>query len=154
MDLNKVMLMGNVGQDPEYHQMHNNKRLCKFSMATSRKWKDKQSGESKEDTSWHNIVVFNQYLVDVVEKWVVKGTRIYIEGEIKTRSYEKDGERKYITEIIIPQVKGEIMIVARGKGWKDNSQQPTEQRSEAGGPRPISEYTPQRQEDYDDDIPF
>ncbi len=154
MDLNKVMLIGNVGGDPIFHNMGDDKRLAKFSVATSRKWKDKRSGEQREDTAWHNIVVFNPYLVKVVDDWIAKGTRIYLEGEIKTRSYEKDGEKKYITEIIIPQVKGEIMIIARGKGWKDDrTPEAAGTRSEAGGPRPIGDYTPP-QDDYDDDIPF
>ena len=157
MDLNKVMLIGNVGGDPTYHQMGSEKNLAKFSVATSRKWKDKKSGEQREDTAWHNIVVFNPYLVKVVEDWIIKGTRVYIEGEIKTRSYDKDGEKKYITEIII-SIKGEIMIVARGKGWRDD-RTPADAgtRSGAGGPRPASESMPPMRpqpDDYDDDIPF
>ena len=120
IDINKVTLMGHVGQEPTYHAMQSGTELCKFSVATSRKWKDKSSGERKDDTSWHSIVVFNPYLVDICRAWLQKGTRVYLEGELKTRTYEKDGEKKYITEVIVPQVKGELFIIEKGKGWNVN----------------------------------
>jgi len=141
VDLNKVMLIGNVGQDPTFHKMTGDAQLAKFSVATSRKWKDKATGDKKEETSWHNIVVFSPYIVALVEKMVQKGTRVYVEGELKTRTYMKDDEKKYITEIILPQVKGELMIIARGKGWKDEGATPD---------RPAPTVDP----GFDDDIPF
>lgn len=145
MDLNRAIVMGHVGREPTYHHMRNTDgQLCKFSVATSRKWKDKASGEQKEETQWHNIVIFNKYLVDLCERFVQKGTRVYIEGEIKTRKYVKDDIDHYITEIAVPQVKGELIIVEKGKGWGDktSSSQPTDY---AKPPSP---------DDYDDDIPF
>jgi single-strand DNA-binding protein len=145
MDINKVTLMGHVGQEPTFHKMANSD-LAKFSMATSRKWKDKATGEKKEETSWHNIVVFNPYLVDVVRNWIQKGSRVYIEGELKTRSYDKEGVKKYITEIIIPQVKGELFVIEKGKGW-DTNETPGAERKRGSGSN-----APQRFED--DDIPF
>ena len=148
MDLNKVMLIGNVGADPEYHQMSGDKELARFSLATSRKWK--KDGQQHEDTSWHNIVVFNPYLIDkVIKKFVQKGTRLYLEGEIKTRSYEKDGNKQFITEIIVPQIRGEMMVIARGKGWDDSDSNPADRPSS-----PTYEPSSQQPEDYDDDIPF
>lgn len=147
MDLNKVMLIGNVGADPEYHDMGNDKQLARFSLATSRKWK--KGGELHEDVSWHNVVVFNPYLLDVVKKFVQKGTRLYLEGETKTRSYEKDGAKQYITEVIVPQVRGEIMVIARGKGWDDSNSNPADRPSQ-----PASGSSSPPLDDYDDDIPF
>ena len=160
MDINKAVIMGYVGGEPTYHTMQSSgTELCKFSVATSRRWRDKNSGKQKEDTSWHNIVVFNKYLVDICQKFVQKGTRIYIEGEIKTRTYEKDGEKKYITEIIVPQVKGELFVIEKGKGW-DVNETPGAERSRggrAGAPTPAAaamDEALKRGDDFDDDIPF
>jgi len=131
--------------------------LCKFSIATSRRWKDKQTGAKKEDTSWHNIVVFNPYLVQVCNNWLQKGTRVYIEGELKTRSYEKDGEKKWITEVIVPQVKGELFVIEKGKGW-DVNETPGSERgrgSGSGGMQPAGAAARSATGgDFDDDIPF
>ena len=156
MDLNKVMLLGNVGKDPEYHHMKvGDNEMCKFSVATTRRWKDKNTGETKEDTSWHNIVVFNPYLVaNVCRPMIQKGTRVYVEGEIKTRSYEKDGERKWITEIIIAQVKGEIMVEAKGKGWDVNETPGSERRGSSGQQSAAELAQRALDNEFDDDIPF
>lgn len=136
------MLIGNVGRAPTFHKMQNDKELCKFTLATTRKWR--QNGELQEDTAWHNVVVFNPYLVEIAKKMIDKGTRVFVEGETKTRSYEKDGVKQYINEIIIPQVKGDLWCISGAKGWDDNKQP---------GPSatPDSPYT-----DVDelDDIPF
>ena len=158
MDLNKVTLMGHVGQEPTYHMMGSGTNLCKFSIATSRKWKDKNSGERKEDTSWHNIVVFNPYLVTICENWLAKGTRVYIEGELKTRTYDKDGEKKYITEVVVPQVKGELFVIEKGKGWKTNETPGSERGRGGGSGGPVQAGQAvdvgNRGGDFDDDIPF
>lgn len=155
MDLNRVMLMGNIGQEPTYHQMNAGGELCKFSVATTRRWKDKNSGEKKEDTSWHNIVVFNPYLVKICQTWLQKGTRVYIEGELKTRHYDKDGEKKYITEVIVPQIKGELFVIAKGKGW-DVNETPGAERTGPGttGGGFQTPKGPTPPDDFDDDIPF
>ena len=164
MDLNKVMLMGHVGQEPTFHQMSSGGDLAKFSIATPRRWKDKVTGQKKEDTSWHNIVVFSPFLVEIVHNWIQKGTRVYIEGEIKTRSYEKDSEKKWITEIIIPQIKGELFVIEKGKGWDTNETPGSERRrgSDSGGPQQAGTaakvapwvYPLRAAGDFDDDIPF
>ena len=160
MDLNKVMLMGYIGQEPTYHVMGSGDDLCKFSIATSRKWRDKKTGERREDTSWHNIVVFNPYLVDICHKFLQKGTRVYIEGELKTRTYEKDDIKRYITEVIVPQVKGELFVIEKGKGW-DTNETPGSQRRRGEGsgglkPFPVESLGDalQRGSEFDDDIPF
>jgi single-strand DNA-binding protein len=159
MDLNKITLMGHLGKDPEFHAMGTGGELCKFSVATTRKWKDKNTGERKEDTAWHNVVVFNSYLVDICRSWLQKGTRVYIEGEIKTRSYEKDGEKKWITEIIVPQIKGELFVIEKGKGWNVNETPGAERgrySSGSGGPKQAGAAAQSAVggDDYDDDIPF
>lgn len=160
MDLNKVVIMGHIGQEPTYHAMQSGTDLCKFSVATSRRWKNKQTGEKQEDTSWHNIVVFNPYLVDICRSWLQKGTQVYLEGELKTRTYDKDGEKKYITEVIVPQVKGELFVISKGKGW-DVNETPGSERSRSsssGGPRQMGEAVSQGMKkggnEFDDDIPF
>ena len=158
MDLNKAILMGHLGRDPEFFAMQQGGELCKFSVATTRKWKDKNSGQIHEDVAWHNVVVFNPFLVDKVCKpWLAKGTRVYLEGEIKTRSYEKDGEKKYITEITIPQVKGELFVIEKGKGWNVNETPGAERGRGGTGQQHAGAAAAAalgRGEEYDDDIPF
>jgi len=138
--------MGHVGMDPTFHQTRAGLQMAKFSVATSRKWTDKETQEKREDTSWHNIVIFNKYLVKLTEQFVQKGTKVYLEGESKTRKYMKDDIERYITEIIIPQVKGELIIIARGKGWSDD-------RPAASQPA-ADMHMRATDEGYDDDIPF
>ncbi len=142
MDLNKVMLIGNVGADPEFHDMKGGGELAKFSVATTRKWR--KDGQLNEDTSWHNIVVFNPYVIKAVRDFVRKGTRVYIEGEIKKRSYEKDGVTQWITEIIVPQIRGDMILLGKSRG-----------ESQSSGEGRATSSTPQHSsDDFDDDIPF
>ncbi len=102
--LNKQILMGNLGQDPEVINFENGGKIVRLSVATSLKWKDKQTGEQKSDTQWHNVVA-NGGLADVCEKYLKKGSKVYIEGYTKHRSYEKDGVRKHITEVKLQELK-------------------------------------------------
>jgi len=100
--VNKVILLGNLGRDPDIRSMQSGKKMASFSIATSKKWKDRSTQEQKESTSWHNIVVFNEGLVDVIEKYVKKGSKIYVEGELSTRKYQdKDGNDRYTTEVVL-----------------------------------------------------
>ena len=100
--VNKVILLGNLGRDPEIRSMQSGNKMASFSIATSKRWKDKNTQEQKEKTSWHNIVVFGDGLVDIVEKYVKKGSKIYVEGELQTRKWQdKDGNDKYTTEVIL-----------------------------------------------------
>ena len=140
MDLNRLTIIGNVGADPEFHTLQNSgKEMCRFSVATTRRWRDKSSGETKEDTTWHQVVVFNEYLVGVVREYVRKGTKLYVEGESKTRSYYSNDEKKYITELVVPQIVGNIIVLgARGRG----------------GDAPPAADAPNPGDDFDDDIPF
>ena len=100
--VNKAILLGNLGRDPEIRSMQSGSKMASFSIATSKRWKDKNTQEQKEKTSWHNIVVFGDGLVDIVEKYVKKGSKIYVEGELQTRKWQdKDGNDRYTTEVIL-----------------------------------------------------
>ena len=100
--VNKVILLGNLGRDPDIRSMQSGSKMASFSIATSKKWKDRSTQEQKEKTSWHNIVVFGDGLVDIVEKYVKKGSKIYVEGELQTRKWQdKDGNDRYTTEVVI-----------------------------------------------------
>jgi len=100
--VNKVILLGNLGRDPDIRSMQSGSKMASFSIATSKRWKDRSTQEQKEKTSWHNIVVFGDGLVDIVEKYVKKGSKIYVEGELQTRKWQdKDGNDRYTTEVVI-----------------------------------------------------
>jgi single-strand DNA-binding protein len=111
--VNKVILLGNLGQDPDIRTMQNGKKVCTFSVATSDSWKDKETGEKKEKTEWHRVVVFNEGLVGIVENYIKKGTKIYLEGSLQTRKWTDDkGTEKYTTEVVIQGYGGRIDIVS------------------------------------------
>ena len=100
--VNKVILLGNLGRDPDIRSMQSGSKMASFSIATSKRWKDRSTQEQKEKTTWHNIVVFGDGLVDIVEKYVKKGSKIYVEGELQTRKWEdKDGNDRYTTEVVL-----------------------------------------------------
>ncbi len=113
--INKVILVGNIGNDPEIKSMQSGDRVANFSVATSESWKDKATGERKERTEWHRVVVFNQGLMNVCENYLKKGSKVYIEGQMETRSWEKDGQKVYTTEVVLRPYRGEItMLDSRG----------------------------------------
>ena len=121
--VNKVIILGNLGQDPDIRTMQNGKKVCTFSIATSNSWKDKDTGEKKEKTEWHRVVVFNEGLVGVVENYIKKGTKLYIEGSLQTRKWTDDsGTEKYTTEVVIQGYGGRIDIVSA----KCNNQEQSE----------------------------
>ena len=111
--VNKVILLGNLGQDPDIRTMQSGKKVATMSIATSDSWKDKDTGEKKEKTEWHRVVVFNEGLIGVVENYIKKGTKLYIEGALQTRKWTDDaGTEKYTTEIVIQGYGGRIDIVS------------------------------------------
>jgi len=121
--VNKVILLGNLGQDPDIRTMQNGKKVCTFSLATSDSWKDKETGEKKEKTEWHRVVVFNEGLIGVVESYIKKGTKLYLEGSLQTRKWTDDkGVEKYTTEIVIQGYGGRIDIVSAKSNNKELSQ--------------------------------
>ena len=145
--LNKVLLIGRLGADPEIKQMVNGKSIARFSLATSNTWKDKNTGERKEKTEWHRVVIFNEGLVGVVQQYVKKGAQVYIEGQLSTRKWkdEKSGQDKYSTEVIIQGYNSSLTML--GSGMKnDNSSQAISNNSE--------EASQTQQNDLDDEIPF
>lgn len=115
--INKLILVGNVGRDPEVRSLSGDRKVATFSVATSESWKDKSSGERKERTHWHNIAVFNQALVGIVERYVRKGSRVYVEGASQSRVYkDKNGDEKYITECVLGDFRGDIQLLDKAEG--------------------------------------
>lgn len=109
--VNKVILVGNLGADPEIRNFQSGDKVANLSIATSESWKDKNSGERKERTEWHKVVVFNQGLVKLCESYLKKGSKVYIEGQLETRSWEQDGQKKYTTEIVLRPYRGELTML-------------------------------------------
>lgn len=115
--VNKVILVGNLGADPEVRTMQSGDKMVQLSVATSESWKDKSTGERREKTEWHRVVIFNKGLVGVAENYLRKGSKIYIEGQLETRSWEQDGQKKYTTEIVLRPYRGELtMLDSRNAG--------------------------------------
>ncbi len=114
--INKVILVGNVGQDPQVRTMNNGQKVASFSLATSDRWRDRQSGEQKEQTEWHRIVVFQPNLVDVVERMLQKGTKLYIEGSLRTRKWQnQQGVDQFTTEVTLNPFSGQMVILSGAK---------------------------------------
>lgn len=157
--LNKVTIIGNLGKDPEIRTFQNGGRVASFSVATSENWKDKQSGEKKERTEWHRISVLNEALVGVVEKYVKKGTKLYLEGQLETRKYtDASGVEKYSTEIVLRPYRGELLLLDRagsgGSMGNDNYGQDSMPYAATGTGGAIGGGSTAIPSDFDDEIPF
>ena len=148
--LNKVLLIGRLGADPEIKQMVNGKSVARFSLATSNTWKDKNTGEKKEKTEWHRVVIFNEGLIKVVQQYVKKGAQVYIEGQLSTRKWtdEKSGTDKYSTEILLQGFNSTFTILSS----KNNQNNNLEDSSETKSALPNDDIIPPN--DLDDEIPF
>jgi single-strand DNA-binding protein len=122
--LNKVMLIGNLGRDPEVRRLGSGEPVVNFSIATGESWRDKNTGERRERTEWHNIVIFNENLAKVAEQYLRKGSKVYIEGQIQTREYQdKDGNQRKATEIVLQRYRGELTILSGNDKASDGGQQ-------------------------------
>jgi len=145
--LNKVLLIGRLGADPEIKQMVNGKSVARLSLATSQSWKDKSTGEKKEKTEWHRIVVFNEGLINVVQQYLKKGAQIYVEGQLSTRKWkdEQSGQDKYSTEILIQGYNSSLTMLGGG----NQSSIPSQDSKQA-----IEDTSQAAPNDLDDDIPF
>ena len=145
--LNKVLLIGRLGADPEIKQMVNGKSVARLSLATSQSWKDKNTGEKKEKTEWHRVVVFNEGLVNVVQQYLKKGAQIYVEGQLSTRKWkdEQSGQDKYSTEIIIQGFNSSLTMLGGGN-QNSTPSQVNKNSNDEGSQIEHSEL--------DDDIPF
>ncbi len=177
--INKVILVGNLGRDPETRYMPSGGAVTNVSIATSKKWKDKDSGEQKERTEWHRIVFFNR-LAEVAGEYLKRGSKVYIEGELRTRDWEKDGQKHYTTEIVASEMQ---MLDSRGEmsggggsysggsggsqgggqgggqggsqgGGQGGSQGDSGGNSQGGSSSPADDSEPPPSDDFDDDIPF
>ena len=160
--VNKVILIGNLGRDPEVRSFQNGGRVCNLRIATSESWKDKASGERKERTEWHSVAIFNDNLVTIAERYLKKGSKVYLEGQLETRKYtDKDGNERYTTEVVLRPYRGELTLLDgrsggggmggdMGGGGYDDDAGPAPamaSRGSGGGAKP-------RKSDMDDDIPF
>ena len=148
--LNKVQLIGRLGADPEIKQMVNGKNVARLSVATSQSWKDKSSGERKEKTEWHRVVIFNEGLVNIVQQYLKKGANVYLEGQLSTRKWrdEKSGQDKYSTEIVLQGYNSSLTMLD-GKSKSNNNNQVSENKSSL----PNDEMS-QVSNDLYDEIPF
>ncbi|MEY4679049.1 MAG: single-stranded DNA-binding protein [Alphaproteobacteria bacterium] len=110
--VNKVILIGNLGKDPEVRSFQNGGRVCNLRLATTESWKDKATGERKDRTEWHSVAIFNDNLVTIAERYLKKGSKVYIEGQLETRKYtDKDGNERYSTEVVLRQFRGELTLL-------------------------------------------
>jgi single-strand DNA-binding protein len=143
-----VILVGNLGRDPEVRRLTSGDPVVNLSIATSESWRDKASGERKEKTEWHRVVIFNENIAKVAEQYLKKGSKIYLEGQLQTRKYtDKDGSEKYSTEIVLQRYRGELaMLDGRGDGER------AERPAMAGTSEDARSF--QRSGDLDDEIPF
>lgn len=140
--LNKVQLIGNLGRDPEVRTLQNGGKVCNLSVATSERWRDRNSGEMQEKTEWHRVVVFDEKIAEVCERHMKKGSTVYLEGQLHTRKWnDQNGVEKYTTEVVLQRFGGRMVILG---GWRDESvgTEPDEQASSGGC------------DDLDDVIPF
>ena len=149
--LNKVQLIGRLGADPEIKQMVNGKSVARLSIATSQSWKDKSSGERKEKTEWHRVVIFNEGLVNVVQQYVKKGANVYVEGQLTTRKWKdgSSGQDKYSTEIVLQGYNSSLTMLDSRNNVSGNSNLVSENKSTLP-----NENLNQENSDLDDEIPF
>jgi single-strand DNA-binding protein len=147
--LNRAMLIGHLGRDPETRTMPDGNKVVNLSIATSESWKDRQSGERREKTEWHRVVIFNQHLAGIAETWLRKGSQVFIEGKIQTRKWsDQSGVERYSTEIVLTNFNGTITMLS---GQNDN------QRPDTGGSGPGGDSAAnnaQGADGLDDEIPF
>ncbi len=154
--VNKVILVGNLGRDPEVRSMQDGRSMVNMSVATSDTWRDRQTGERKERTEWHRVVIFNEKLAEVAQKYVRKGSKVYIEGQLSTRKWtDQSGQERYTTEVVVPRFGGQLtMLDGRGgAGGEAGSTDDDAGASPANGSggRPASRAS---KAELDDDIPF
>jgi len=164
--VNKVILVGNLGKDPEIRRLNSGDPVVNFSLATSESWRDKGSGERKEKTEWHNVVIFNDNLAKVAEQYLKKGMKVYVEGQIQTRKWQdQTGNDRYTTEIVLQKFRGELqMLDARGQG-AEGGQVSYSGGGRSGGGSDFGQSGPTEDQgggrrgggssrDLDDEIPF
>ncbi len=165
--VNKVILIGNLGRDPQVRRMNSGEAVVNFSVATTENWRDKSSGERKERTEWHNVVIFNENLAKIAEQYLKKGSKVYVEGQLQSRKYtDKDGAEKYTTEIVLQRYRGELTLMDSRSGGGDyggrdeggGSFERSSGSASFGRSSPMEDRPAGRggsvSQDIDDDIPF
>jgi len=165
--VNKVILVGNLGKDPEIRTLQSGTKVANLSIATSETWNDRQSGERKERTEWHRVVIYNDRLADVAERFLRKGRKVYLEGSLETRKYtDQAGQEKYTTEVVLRNFRGELTLLdsaggeggGAGEGGGYRERAPAAQRATAGAARSGGGGGPSwdapKGGDLDDEIPF
>ena len=162
LGVNKVILVGNLGNDPEVRYANNGAAIANLSIATSESWKDKNTGEQQEKTEWHRVVMFNR-LGEIAGEYLRKGSKIYIEGKLQTRKWQdQSGQDRYSTEIVASEMqmldsRGDNMGQGGGGGYQSAPRQQSNQNQQSGGgqaPAPAPQSAPAPANDFDDDIPF
>ncbi len=154
--VNKVILVGNLGKDPEVRRLNSGEPVVNLSVATSENWRDKQSGERKEKTEWHRVVIFNENLAKVAEQYLKKGAKVYLEGQLQTRKYQdKDGNDRYSTEVVLQGFNSQLtMLDSRGGGAEAGD----DGGADFGSPGPMAARKPAlagaKRGEMDDEIPF
>lgn len=146
--VNKVILVGHLGRDPEIRNTQDGRAIANLSLATSKSWKDKRTGERREQTEWHRIVVFNEKLVETIEMYCRKGQMLYVEGSLQTRKWtDAQGVEKYTTEIVLQAYNDTLTMLTRAEGA-------TEKPAKEAVARPADKPTEIERDPFDDDIPF
>jgi len=152
--VNKVILIGNLGRDPEIRSTNDGTRVANMSVATSESWRDKASGERKERTEWHRVVVFNDRLVDIIEKYLKKGSKVYLEGALQTRKWtDQSGQEKYTTEVVLQKFRGELTMLDGARSGGDSGFAADEPAAAPAAAGRGKAKTP-ASSDLDDEIPF
>ena len=162
--VNKVILVGNLGRDPEVRYSQSNQKIVNLRIATSERWKDRQSGEPRERTEWHSVVIFNEHLADVAERYLRKGSPVYVEGQLRTRKWtDQGGQERSTTEVVLSRFRGELTLLGGGarEGGGTEFGSPEDFGGDTGYPSPaVGSGPPERgrptglAEQLDDDIPF
>jgi len=162
--VNKVILVGNLGRDPEVRRMNSGDSVVSFSVATTESWRDKMSGERKDRTEWHNVVIFNENLGKIAEQYCKKGSKVYLEGQLQTREYQdKDGNPRKVTEVVLQRFRGELTLLdSRGRGDMSDGESGGSYESSGGSfgrqspmeKRPAAAGSSRMADVIDDDIPF
>ena len=157
--VNKVILVGNLGQDPEVRRLSSGDPVVNLRIATSESWRDKSSGERKEKTEWHSVVIFNENLAKVAEQYLKKGSKVYIEGQLQTRQWEdQSGQKRYTTEVVLQRFRGELqMLDKRGEGGGAEYGDRSGRSAEFGSSGPMERNgraNASLSEEMDDEIPF
>jgi single-strand DNA-binding protein len=162
--VNKVILVGNLGKDPEVRRLNSGEPVVNLRIATSESWKDKTTGERKEKTEWHQVVIFNENLARIAEQYLRKGSKVYVEGQLQTRKWQdQSGQERYTTEVVLQRFRGDLTLLdGRGSGASDQPDEEGGQISRGGDSgrsspmerRPAAAGGGSRFNDLDDDIPF